>query len=105
MALTVLHACSCKLVCLHGTITGLEQCGLDNRSLLVSWRELDDMHFVAACRHMLTVASSGTGMIKASIMTLGTPGLHSVRRVLMQAMLNPLEKHPGRPRELFVAHR
>jgi hypothetical protein len=54
---------------------------------------------------VLTVAANSTGMIKASLMTLGTPGLHAVRRVLLQAMLNPQDARPGRPMELFVAHR
>lgn len=38
-------------------------------------------------------------------MTLGTPGLHSVKRVVLQAMLNPMDIAPGRPKELFLAHR
>jgi hypothetical protein len=54
---------------------------------------------------VLTVAANSTGMIKASLMTLGTPGLHAVRRVLLQAMLNPQDARPCRPVELFVAHR
>jgi hypothetical protein len=58
---------------------------------------------------MLTVSSTGDfmgnpGMTKATLMTLGTPGLHAVRRLLLQAMLKPQDSRPGRPLELFVAH-
>jgi hypothetical protein len=59
----------------------------------------------APCRHVLTVYAAGSPRMKASHMTLGTPGLHSVRRVLLHAMVNPMDQNPCRPMELFVAHR
>ena len=53
---------------------------------------------------MCTIASTGGG-VKANLMVLGTPGLLAVQRVLLSAMLNPMDNRPGRPHELFVAHR
>jgi hypothetical protein len=42
---------------------------------------------------------------KATGTTLGTPGMACVKKMLLGAMVTPARGTPGRPTEIFVAHR
>ena len=62
--------------------------------------------FATSCRHKLIVhSSSEEGCMRASLYTLGTPGLQAVKRLLIEAMTAPVDGAPGVPRSMFVAHR